>query len=211
MMRNVAATAAFLLAAACAIGLGIWAGETWLRPGAQPGESRGAGVAAVGGPFRLIDQDGKERTERDFRGQFMLVYFGFAFCPDACPTALQAMTVALNQLGKDADQVVPIFITVDPERDTVAQMKTYAQNFHPRLVALTGSPDRIAEAAKNYRVYYAKQKDPNVTADGYLMDHTSIIYLMGRDGRYLAHYTHNSSPGAIAAEIRKYIAAEPRS
>jgi protein SCO1/2 len=211
MIRNIATTAAFLLAAACAIGLGIWAGETWFRPGAEPGESRGTGVAAIGGPFRLIDQNGQERTERDFRGQLMLIYFGYAFCPDACPTALQAMTLALNRLGSAADQVAPIFITVDPERDTVAQMKIYAENFHPRLVALTGSADRVAEAAKNYRVYYAKQKDPSVTADGYLMDHTSIIYLMGRDGRYLAHFTHNSSPDAIAADLKKHIAAGPQS
>jgi len=135
----------------------------------------------------------------------MLIYFGYAFCPDACPTALQAMTVALNRLGAAADQVTPIFITVDPERDTPAQLKLYAANFHPRLVALTGSAEAVAQAAKAYRVFYAKQKDEGVTG-GYLVDHTSIIYLMGRDGRYVTHFTHTMSPEAIAAEIKKHLA-----
>jgi protein SCO1/2 len=205
MNRNIASTLVFLLAAACAIGIGVWAGDMWFRPAAGPGESRGSGVAAIGGPFRLVDQNGQERSDRDFRGKLMLIYFGYAFCPDACPTALQAMTVALTRLGPVADQVVPIFITVDPERDTTAQLKIYAENFHPRLVALTGSAAQVAEAAKAYRVYYAKQKDADTTG-GYLMDHTSIIYLMGRDGRYLSHFTHASSPDAIAAEIKKQLA-----
>jgi protein SCO1/2 len=135
----------------------------------------------------------------------MLIYFGYAFCPDACPTALQAMTVALNKLGPAGDAVVPIFITVDPERDTPEQLKRYAENFHPRLVALTGTAQQVAAAATAYRVYYAKQKDANVTG-GYLMDHTSIIYLMGRDGRYLSHFTHATAPEAIAAEIEKQLA-----
>ena len=100
--------------------------------------------------------------------------------------------------------VVLPFITVDPERDTPEQLKRYAENFHPRLVALTGNAEEVAAAAKAYRVYYAKQQTPDVTG-GYLMDHTSIIYLMGRDGRYLSHFTHTSAPDAIAAEIKKYL------
>jgi protein SCO1/2 len=152
-----------------------------------------------------VDQNGRTRTDADFRGKLMLIYFGYAFCPDACPTALSAMTVALNKLGAAGDAVVPIFITVDPDRDTPAQLKTYAENFHPRLVALTGTAEQVAAAAKAYRVYYAKQKAPDVTG-GYLMDHTSIIYLMGRDGRYRSHFTHTTSPDAIAAEIEKYLA-----
>jgi protein SCO1/2 len=205
MKRNVAQTLAFLIAAAVAIGVGVWAGDQWFRPQGSGGEGRGTGAASIGGKFELVDQNGRTRTDSEFRGKLMLIYFGYAFCPDACPTALQAMTLALNRLGPAADGVVPMFITVDPERDTPEQLKRYAENFHPRLVALTGSADQVAQAATAYRVYYAKQKDPNVTG-GYLMDHTSIIYLMGRDGRYLSHFTHATSPEAMAAEIEKTLA-----
>lgn len=210
MKRNVTVTIAFLLAAACAIALGIWVGDVWLRPGAGSMEGRTAGTVAIGGSFRLVDQNGNERNDAEFRGKLMMIYFGYAFCPDACPTALQAMTVALDRLGPASDQVTPIFITVDPERDTAAQLKLYAENFHPRLVALTGSAEQVAEAAKAYRVYYAKQKDANTTG-GYLMDHTSIVYLMGRDGRYLTHFTHTTSPDAMASEIKKYLGAGAQS
>ena len=205
MKRNVAQTLAFLIAAAVAIGVGVWAGDHWFRPQGAGGEGRGTGAASIGGKFELVDQNGQTRTDSEFRGKLMLIYFGYAFCPDACPTALQAMTLALNRLGPAGDSVVPIFITVDPERDTPEQLKRYAENFHPRLIALTGSADQVAAAATAYRVYYAKQKDPNVTG-GYLMDHTSIIYLMGRDGRYLSHFTHATSPEAMAAEIEKSLA-----
>jgi protein SCO1/2 len=202
MKRNLGQTLAFLIAAALAIGVGVWAGDQWFRPQAPGEDGRGSGAAAIGGGFELVDQNGQLRTDSDFRGKLMLIYFGYAFCPDACPTALQAMTVAINRLGPAGEGVVPIFITVDPERDTPQQLKRYAENFHPRLVALTGTAEQVAAAATAYRVYYAKQKDPNVTG-GYLMDHTSIIYLMGRDGRYLSHFTHATSPEAMAAEIEK--------
>ncbi len=202
MSRPLVRIVAFLAAAAAAIAIGIIAGEHFLRPGTG---GNAGGPAAIGGPFTLTDQNGTARTDAEFRGKLMMVYFGYTFCPDACPTALNAMSVALNELGPAAaKQVVPIFITVDPERDTVKQMKLYASNFYPTLVALTGSPEAISHAAKEYRVYYAKQKAADTT-EGYLMDHTSVIYLMGRDGRYLAHFTHTSAPDAIAAELRKHI------
>ena len=203
MKRNVSQTLAFLIAAALAIGVGVWAGDQWFRPQGPSGQG-GSGGAAIGGKFELVDQDGRVRTDAEFRGKLMLIYFGYAFCPDACPTALQAMTVAINRLGPAGEGVVPIFITVDPERDTPEQLKRYAENFHPRLVALTGTPEQVATAATAYRVYYAKQKDANVNG-GYLMDHTSIIYLMGRDGRYLSHFTHATAPEAMAAEIEKHL------
>jgi protein SCO1/2 len=202
MNRNLAKPLAFVLAALAAVAVGILLGDIWFRPAATTGEGRSVGTPSIGGPFRLVDQEGRERTDAEFRGKLMLIYFGYAFCPDACPTALSAMTVALNALGAAADDVVPMFITVDPERDTPAQLKLLAENFHPRLVALTGTPERVAAAAKAYRVYYAKQKDENV-GGGYLVDHTSIVYLMGRDGRYLSHFTHSAKPEAMAAEIRK--------
>lgn len=168
-----------------------------------PGE-RSSGVALIGGPFSLVDQDGRARRDTDFRGRLMLIYFGYTFCPDVCPTALQIMTVALGELGDKAKQVQPILITIDPERDTKAILKSYAANFYPGLVALTGTEDAIAAAARAYRVYFARPKDQAAGAD-YLMDHTSIIYLMGRDGTYLTHFTHNTDAQAMAAAIRKHL------
>lgn len=174
----------------------------WHRDGASPGATR-AGLTAIGGPFALTDQNGRTVTDRDYRGKFMLVYFGYTFCPDACPTALLQIGQALDRLGPSGDAVQPIFITIDPARDTQEQLKSYAANFHPRLVALTGTPAQIAQVAKAYRVYYAKAADSGTT--DYLMDHTSIIYLMDREGGYLTHFTHLSTPDQIATAIRKYL------
>lgn len=156
----------------------------------------------IGGPFSLVDDSGKPRTDAEFRGRFMLVYFGYTHCPDACPTALQDMADALAALGPAAEQVVPIFITIDPARDTVQYLKGYAEQFDARFVALTGAPDHVAAAAKAYRVYYRKANDQ----PDYLMDHTSIVYLMGRDGTFLTHFTHETTPEQMAAALRKYLA-----
>ena len=158
---------------------------------------------AIGGPFALVDQNGVLRHDSDFRGELMLVYFGYTYCPDACPTTLQTMTAALDDLGGDAKEVQPVFISVDPERDTVAQMKVYAQNFHPRLVALTGTPEQVAAAARAYRIYYQKAK-PDEGGD-YEVDHSSFVYLMGRNGRYLAHFSPDVTAEAMAAAIKKYL------
>jgi protein SCO1/2 len=133
----------------------------------------------------------------------MLIYFGYTFCPDACPTALQNMSTALDDLGDSAKAVQPIFITVDPERDTVAQLKRYAANFHPRLVALTGSAEQTMAAARAYRIYY--EKNLHGAELDYLVDHSSFIYLMGRDGRYLAHFGPDVSADKLAAAIKKYL------
>lgn len=181
------------------IAIGIALGTILFTPDKTPGG--GTGVAAIGGPFSLVDQNGQRRTDSDFRGKVMMIYFGYAFCPDACPTALQAMTLAMKQLGDKANEVVPIFVTVDPARDTVELLKTYASNFDPRLVALTGTPEEIARAAKAYRVYYAKVGDPKATED-YTMDHSSVIYLMDRNGRYVTHFTHTATPDKLAAALR---------
>lgn len=155
----------------------------------------------IGGPFALVDDTGKPRTDQDFRGKMMLVYFGYTHCPDACPTALQDMADALAKLGPAADQVAPLFITIDPERDTVEYLKGYAEQFDPHFVSLTGSAAQIAAAAKAYRVYYRKAEDK----PDYLMDHTSIIYLMGRDGVFRTHFTHETTPDQMAETIRKYL------
>lgn len=159
-------------------------------------------MVAIGGPFSLTDQDGKKRSDADFRGKIMLVYFGYTDCPDVCPLTLQNMGAALAALGDKGQSIVPIFITVDPERDNVAKMKEYAARFSPRLVALTGTPDEVAAAAKAYRVYYAKHQE---AGGGYSMDHTSLIYLMGRDGHYLTHFSPDVSPQDMAAGIAKFL------
>jgi cytochrome oxidase Cu insertion factor (SCO1/SenC/PrrC family) len=157
----------------------------------------------IGGAFALTDQHGVLRHDGDFRGKLMLIYFGYTFCPDACPTALAAMSAAIDKLGDQAKDVQPIFITVDPTRDTLAQMKLYASNFTPRLMALTGTPEQVADAARAYRVYFAKAKGES--EDDYLMDHSGFIYLMGRDGRYLAHFGPDATADAMAATIKKHL------
>ena len=163
------------------------------------------GRALVGGPFELTDHNGRRVTDKDFRGRLMLVYFGFTYCPDICPAGLQVVTAALEKLGTDTNRVVPMFITVDPERDTPEQMKQYVSSFHKTFVGLTGSKEDIAKAAKAYRVYYRKVQDDSLS--DYTMDHTSFLYLMGADGQFITHFPHSIDPEKLAerltAEIRK--------
>ena len=195
--------AVWTVAIVVAAGLG-WVISDLLVPGGGTLVSKMEKVAtpAIGGPFNLIDGDGKPVADADFRGKYMLIYFGYTHCPDACPTALQDMADALERLGPEASQqIAPIFITVDPERDTVGYIKGYAQQFDPRFVGLTGSADQVAAAARAYRVYFRKSTQD---AD-YLMDHSSIIYLMGRDGKFLAHFTHQTSPEQMAAALKKFL------
>jgi cytochrome oxidase Cu insertion factor (SCO1/SenC/PrrC family) len=168
--------------------------------------SMAGGEALVGGPFTLTDQHGAEVTQQDFAGRYMLIYFGYTYCPDVCPMSLANMTQALDLLPPDeAEQVVPIFVTVDPERDTVEQLAEYAPLFHPRLVALTGNSEATKAAAQAYRVYFAKAGDDD--SDAYLMDHSTFIYLMGPDGKYVRHFAHNAAPEEIATAIEAAIAA----
>ena len=172
----------------------------------QAGQT-GSGAAKVGGAFELVDQSGETRTQADFAGRHMLVYFGYTYCPDVCPTSLSLMSQGLDLLetetGSLEDRVVPIFVTVDPARDDVAAMAAYAEHFHPRLVALTGNDAQIAAAAKAYRVYYRRAEDPS--ASEYLMDHSSFIYLMGPDGTYVSHFAHNASPEEIAEGLKGFL------
>jgi len=161
-----------------------------------------AGKALVGGPFSLIDHTGRRVTDKDFRGRYMLVYFGFTYCPDVCPSGLQVIAAALQQLGPKADRVVPLFISVDPERDTPEQMAEYVKSFDPRLIGLTGSPAEIEAVAKAYRVYFKKVTDEKSTA-GYTIDHTALIYLMGPDGNYVTHFSHATSVDQLAERLAK--------
>lgn len=193
---------------ACGLVLGIALGLL-LVPGAMqrilPGDgTRSFGVAAVGGPFTLTDHNGRRVTEKDFSGRYMLVFFGFTYCPDVCPTALQVSAAALDKLGSKADRVIPVFISVDPERDTAEQLKSYVSSFHPRLVGLTGTVEEVTAAAKAYRAYWRKVKDDRSSA-GYTIDHTSIVYLMGPDGKFLTHFTHATSVDAMAAGIARHL------
>ncbi len=168
----------------------------------QPVET--TGKALIGGPFTLLDQHGKTVTDRDFRGRYMLVFFGFTHCPDICPAELQVIAAALDELGPKANDVIPIFITLDPERDTPEVMADYVKNFGSRFVGLTGSPEAIAEAAKAYRISYSKfQEGP--TKDDYSIDHSALVYLMGKDGEYLTHFAYGTPVAKLTETLRRYL------
>ena len=163
----------------------------------------------VGGPFELTDHTGRVRTERDFRGQLMLVYFGFTYCPDICPTDLQAIGLALDKLGNDAARVQPLFVTVDPERDTAEHLAEYVPLFHPRLIGLTGSLEAVRKAADAYKVYFAKVPIGKEASD-YTVDHTAFIYLMDRDGNYLGFFPPGTTADRMAEIIRPWLAEPAR-
>ncbi len=167
------------------------------------GLATGIGTARVGGPFTLTDQNGRKRTDTDFRGHYMLVFFGYTYCPDLCPTELQVMSAALDSLGAKADAIQPVFITFDPERDTPEVLKQYVSNFHPRLVGLTGTPAEVAAAASAYRVYYSKVAASS--ADTYLMDHSTIIYLMDPQGKFLRHFSYTTDAATLAKALEEAI------
>jgi protein SCO1/2 len=162
----------------------------------------GPAIAAVGGPFQLIDQDGKAFSDQDMKGHPFLVFFGFTRCPDVCPTTLFEISQVLGKLGPDAERTGALFITVDPERDTPDKIKEYLSSFDPHLRGLTGDPAAINAALKAYRVYAKK-----VPLDGgdYTMDHTAIVYLMDKDGRFVAPFDLKQTPDAAAAQLRRYL------
>jgi protein SCO1/2 len=168
--------------------------------GGQPVQSSGA--ALIGGPFSLVGADGKPVTDRDFRGRYMLIFFGFTHCPDICPAELQVIAQALEQLGDKAKKVVPIFITLDPERDTPEAMANYVKSFGPNFVGLTGSPEAIAAAAKAYRVAYSKVENKDSAGD-YSVDHSALVYLMDPEGRYVTHFSYGLSADQMAEKLGK--------
>lgn len=169
-----------------------------------PSGAASLGKAQVGGPFRLVDAAGKPVTDADFRGRFMLVYFGYTYCPDVCPAGLQVIAAALDKLGAKADKVVPIFISLDPARDTPAKMGEYVRSFGPRFVGLTGSEEAVNAAAKAYRVYSRKVVDQKSPAD-YTLDHSSIIYVMDAKGEFVMHFTHATSADVLAERLGKVL------
>jgi len=164
----------------------------------------GVGKALVGGPFELTDQNGKRVKSDDFRGKYMLVVFGYTFCPDVCPSELQVVSAALDGLGATADRIQPLFVSVDPARDTSEVLKEYMANFNPRFVGLTGSEDDIAKVTKAYRVFFRKveQSDPQIP---YLMDHSTLIYLMGPDGSYVTHFAYGTNVASLIDGLRSAV------
>ncbi len=163
-----------------------------------------SGKALIGGPFTLVDDTGKPVTDKDYRGHYMLVFFGYTSCPDICPAGLQLISAALDKLGPKADRVTPIFISVDPERDTAQKLAAYVKNFNSHLVGLTGTPEEIAAVAKAYKVFYQKVPNQSSPAD-YGMDHTSIIYLMDANGEFVTHFTPTTTVDAMAAKLDKLL------
>jgi protein SCO1/2 len=196
-------------AVACALVLGGTApAQTSKRSAAELMDAVMWNREPIGGPFQLTDQTGKLRSEHDFRGQLMLVYFGFTTCPDICPTDLQAIGLAVEQLGTEAGEVQPLFITVDPERDTREHLADYVAMFHPRLLGLTGSAEAVESAADAYRVYYKRVDFDN--SDGtYTVDHSAFIYLMDRDGKYLGFFPPGTSAEKMVEMIRPHLAGSP--
>ena len=196
-MRNPTALLPYLLLAAALAGGLLWR-EAQTIPGV--GHSVSSGNVAVGGPFSLTDQDGHARNLSDFRGKYVLLYFGYTRCPDVCPTTLAVMGAALAKLGMQAARVVPVFVTVDPARDTPAILKLYVKSFGPRFVGLTGSAAELAKVEHEYRVVAVQHPLPG---GGYAMDHSSVVYLLGPDGKLVAFYDEAITADTLAKDLRR--------
>jgi cytochrome oxidase Cu insertion factor (SCO1/SenC/PrrC family) len=181
---------------------GGWVLESWL---AAPQPSQGE--ALIESEFSLVDHTGNPVADEDFAGKWQLVFFGFTTCPDVCPTTLIEVSAVLEELGDDAEQITPLFISVDPERDTPEVMAEYVANFDPRIVGLTGSPEQIKQAARAFRAYYAKV-DQEGASDGYTMDHSAFLYLMDPEGAYATHFSLSAEPVTVADKIRAYLTGE---
>jgi protein SCO1 len=182
----------------CALVLALAASVALWRLGDRYGPD--SGTPAVGGPYVLTDQNGTPRSDRDFRGRWVLLYFGYTFCPDVCPTTLAKISAALGKLGPEANRFVPVFITIDPARDTPSVLKSYLAAFGPQFVGLTGKPSDIAKVAHAYRVYYAKHP---LAGGNYAMDHSSVIYLIDPNGNFVKAYDDDASVPALAADLKK--------
>ncbi|MDI1283826.1 MAG: SCO family protein [Reyranella sp.] len=184
--------------------LGVWIATLALGAGWIGWDAFQGGRPSIGGPFTLVDQEGRTVTSDSLKGKPTLIYFGFTYCPDVCPTSLLLMETAIEKLGPSAaNKVNLVLITVDPERDTPALLKGYVTNFGPTFMGLTGTPEQVAAAARAYRVYY--QKVPGKDGAPYLMDHSSIVYLLDRNGRFVTHFTHDAKAEAIAAAVGRLL------
>ncbi len=195
MIRTPLAFIPYLLALAAVCGGLLW----HLGDEAAPGHTQAYGRADIGGPFVLVDQNGVRRTEKDFLGKFQLIYFGYTHCPDVCPLTLSVMAGALEKLGESADHIEPVFITVDPARDRPKILKDYVASFGTRFTALTGSSEEIARVTREYRVYVEREPAAN---GGYAVNHSSRIYLMDPDGRFVGVYDETLGPDGLAKALR---------
>ena len=181
-----------VLGAAAVVGLvGVWL----LQPPRRVPQS----AVAIGGPFTLTEGNGHQVTDRDFRGKYLLVYFGYTSCPDVCPTTLNEVSSAMAKLGAEAAKVQPLFVTVDPDRDTPAVIEQYASSFPP-VIGLTGTADQVGQVARAYRVTYAQQRT-GAGPNDYTVDHSSVLYLMGPDGRFVAPIPADADASKIAADV----------
>jgi cytochrome oxidase Cu insertion factor (SCO1/SenC/PrrC family) len=207
LLPALSAAAALILAAL------LVAFQLTARPDSSAGAApmRVSGQAQIGGPFTLINQDGETVTDADFRGKAMLIYFGFTYCPDICPTSLQVMKVALDQLApSDREAFQPLLISVDPERDTPELLNQYVDSpaFPAGLMGLTGSEDQVRAAARAYRVFYSRVDDDGVSTE-YTVDHSSLIYLMGPDGSFVDVFPHATTPDQMAARLQRFLEDNP--
>ena len=190
------------LAVVVAVGLGPRLAHWFGLPGST---TETTAAVSIGGPFDLVNGAGETVTDKDFRGKWMLVYFGYTFCPDVCPTSLGTVAAALGGLEPAVvEKITPVFITVDPARDTPEAVGEYVKHFHPDMVGLTGSAEQVEAAVQAYRAYYKKQPQE----DGpYLMDHSSVTYLMNPEGEFVRHFSHGIAPDAMAEGIREAVAS----
>jgi protein SCO1/2 len=192
LSRPLIIVAAFTVSLAIGLGLTLW----------LLGGPRAVTASAIGGPFQLVDQSGQAVTDQSLKGKPTIIFFGFTHCPDVCPTALFEMSEILRAMGNDARRVNAFFVSVDPERDTPPIMKDYLSSFDPNLKGLTGSPEAVAEIVSGYRVY--AKKVPLKDGD-YTMDHTALIYLMDRDGKFVAPFNIKRRPEEAAADLKRYL------
>lgn len=199
MLKTKEALIPYLLLAAAVVGGSLWH-ETQLLPGL--GRTIATGQIAIGGPYALIDQDGRPRSGADFEGKYQLIYFGYSFCPDVCPTELALMAAAMDKLGLQQNRIVPIFISVDPARDTPSVLKKYLAAFGPRFVGLTGSPSALAQVEKEFRVYAKKEPLPG---GSYSITHSSVIYLVGPTGKLVTFYSDETSPEDLAQDLKRRV------
>lgn len=195
------------MALACLVGLIMAAVIAWMT--IRHDQRQAAGIAtnvapaSIGGPFTLTTHEGRVVTDKDFVGKYKLVFFGYTFCPDICPTELQTIAQAMDLMGDSGADVQPLFITIDPERDTPPVLADYVKLFHPSIVGLTGTAEQIAAVAKAYRVYYARsQGEPDPTQ--YLMDHSTFAYLLAPDGSFVTVFAKGSMPEQMVEAINAY-------
>lgn len=182
---------------------GVWGLLLFERPVVRVTSS---GTAAIGGPFDLVATTGKNVTDQTYRGKWQFIFFGYTFCPDVCPTTLSNISVALKKLGTDANKLQPLFITVDPHRDTQKVMSNYLKPFDPRIIGLTGTQEQIDRVVKEYRIYVSRQKSEDGNADDYLVSHSAFIYLMDPAGKFVDVVPGSESGEKIAAWLRKKMA-----